>query len=47
MITVFVGDVHQYLAHCARLHDSFAQLVTEKNYKNIASGTWYCSLGDF
>jgi hypothetical protein len=47
MITVFVGDVHQYLADCARLHNSFAQLVTEKNYKNIASGTWYCSLGDF
>ena len=47
MITVFVGDVHQYLADCAQSHNSFAQLVTEKNYKNLASGTWYCSLGDF
>ena len=47
MITIFVGDVHQYLADRARLHDSAASLITEKNYKKISAGTWYCSIGDF
>ena len=47
MITVFVGDVHEYLAVIAQSQDPSAKLVTEKNYKKLASGTWYCSLGDF
>ena len=47
MITMFVGDVYQYLADRAQLHDSSAKLVTEKNYKKISAGTWYCSIGDF
>ena len=47
MITVFVGDVHEYLAVIAQSQDPTAKLVTEKNYKKLAAGTWYCSLGDF
>ena len=35
MITVFVGDVHEYLAVIAQSQDPTAKLVTEKNYKTF------------
>ena len=47
MITIFVGDVGQYLADCSQLYDSAAELITKKNYKKLSAGTWYCSIGDF
>jgi hypothetical protein len=46
MITVFVGDVNEYLANIALQHSSDAKLITAKNYKNIRAGTYYTSIGD-
>ena len=46
MITVFVGDVTEYLAAAAKQHDINASLITTKNYKKIRPGTYYTSIGD-
>jgi len=46
MITVFVGDVSEYLANIALQHSRDAKLITAKNYKNIRAGTYYTSMGD-
>jgi hypothetical protein len=47
MITFLVGDITDYLAAESKKIDRTAKLVTEKNYKNILSGTHYISIGDF
>ena len=46
MITLFVGDVGEYLAKIALQHSNSAKLITAKNYKNIRAGTYYTSIGD-
>jgi hypothetical protein len=46
MITVFVGDVTEYLAAAAKQHNINARLITIKNYKKIRPGTYYTSIGD-
>lgn len=46
MITLFVGDVGEYLANIAQQHNGDAKLITAKNYKNIRAGTYYTSIGD-
>jgi hypothetical protein len=45
-ITIFVGDVTEYLAKAAKQSDPSAILITNSNYKNLQSGTYYTSLGD-
>jgi hypothetical protein len=46
MITVYLGDVSEYLGQQAIAADPSACLITEKNYKDLRSGTYYTSLGD-
>jgi hypothetical protein len=46
MITLFVGDVTEYLSVTAKLHSTDAKLITTKNYKRIKAGTYYISIGD-
>jgi hypothetical protein len=46
MITLFVGDVTEYLSVTAKLHSPDAELITAKNYKRIKAGTYYTSIGD-
>lgn len=46
VITLFVGDVTEYLSVNAKRHDINARLITTKNYKKIRAGTYYTSLGD-
>ena len=46
MITVYLGDVSEYLSQQARADDPNSQLITQKNYKDLAPGTYYTSLGD-
>jgi hypothetical protein len=46
MITIYLGDVSDYLRQHAVLADPDAQLITGENYKNLKSGTYFTSLGD-
>jgi hypothetical protein len=46
MITIYLGDVSEYLKDLAQSQDVNAQLVTENNFKNLLPGTYYTSLGD-
>lgn len=46
MITIFVGDVSEYLGILAKATDPLAQLITKDNYQNLLPGTYYVSLGD-
>jgi hypothetical protein len=46
MITIYLGDITDYLRQHAVMSDSDAQLITEENYKNLESGTYFTSLGD-
>lgn len=46
MITIYLGDITDYLRQQAVMSDSDAQLITEGNYKNLESGTYFTSLGD-
>jgi hypothetical protein len=46
MITVYLGDVSEYLSQQARAADPDSQLITQQNYKDLAPGTYYTSLGD-
>lgn len=47
MITIFVGDVGEYLCIEAQRHTPTAQLITESSNKTLTPGTYYISLGDF
>ena len=46
MITLYLGDIHNYLAELACAADSNAKLITHKNVHNLTDGTYYTSLGD-
>lgn len=46
MITVYLGDVGEYLSVLCRLVDPDAVLITRNNFSNLAPGTYYTSLGD-
>jgi len=46
MITVYVGDVTEYLSAHARAADTTATLLTSDNVNNIPQGTYYTSIGD-
>jgi hypothetical protein len=46
-ITVYVGDVGEYLADIAKKSDPAATLVDSLNYQNLKAGTYYTSVGDF
>jgi hypothetical protein len=46
MITIYLGDVTDYLRDQAILSDPTAQLITIENYKNLGPGTYFTSLGD-
>ena len=45
-VTIFVGDVDSSLADRATAFDPRAQLIINNNYKKLAPGTYYTSLGD-
>lgn len=45
-ITVYVGDVGEYLEKQAHAADSTAILITNVNYSNLQPGTYYVSIGD-
>jgi hypothetical protein len=46
MITIYLGDVSDYLRQQAIESDPSAQLITVENYKNLNPGTYFTSLGD-
>ena len=46
MITIYLGDITDYLRQYAVMSDPDAQLITKENYKNLESGTYFTSLGD-
>lgn len=46
MITVYVGDVTEYLGVQARQSDSTARLIDSSNYSALTDGTYYTSIGD-
>jgi len=45
-VTVYVGDVDEYLANVAKTHNASAALVNSQNYLEVAQGTYYTSIGD-
>jgi hypothetical protein len=46
VITVYVGDITEYLGEQARQYDPCATLIDKKNYFNLNNGTYYVSIGD-
>ena len=46
MITIYVGDVTEYLSMIARKADPTATLLTDDLINDISPGTYYASLGD-
>jgi hypothetical protein len=46
MITIFVGDVGEYLSFQAKAFSPDATLIDFSNCSNLKSGTYYTSLGD-
>lgn len=46
MITIYLGDISEYLGNIAREQDSDASLVTEKDIDNLCDGIYYTSIGD-
>lgn len=46
MITIYLGDVTEYLAQVAKSADPRAQLINDSNWQNLKSGTYFTSLGD-
>lgn len=45
-VTIFVGDVGEYLADIAKKNDPLAALIDSKNYQKLKAGTYYTSVGD-
>jgi hypothetical protein len=45
-ITIFVGDVREYLADVAKKHDPLATSINSLNCQNLKSGTYYASIAD-
>jgi hypothetical protein len=46
MITVYVGDVGEYLSTLCHSVDPDAKLITHKNFANLVPGTYYTSIAD-
>jgi len=46
MITVYLGDVFEYLAKLACSIDPGAKLISTENYKNLSPGTYYTCIPD-
>lgn len=46
MITVYLGDVTEYLSHVAQAHDRNASLITDRDLDTISAGTYYTSVAD-
>lgn len=46
MITLYIGDVGEYLSRLCHAVDPNAKLITDKNFADLASGTYYTSLAD-
>jgi hypothetical protein len=46
MITVYLGDVFEYLAEFVCGIDPGAILITTENYKNLSPGIYYTCIGD-
>jgi hypothetical protein len=46
MITVYVGDVTEYLSTLCRSIDPGAKLLTQENFANLNPGTYYTSVAD-
>ena len=46
MITVYVGDVGEYLSILCHSVDPDAKLITDKNFANLTPGTYYTSVAD-
>jgi len=46
MITVYVGDVGEYLSTLCHSVDPYAKLITDKNFANLVPGTYYTSIAD-
>jgi hypothetical protein len=46
MITVYVGDIGEYLSILCQAVDPDAKLITDKNFANLAPGTYYTSVAD-
>lgn len=46
MITVYLGDSTPYLSRLVCDVDPTAKLITEANYKDISTGTYYTCIGD-
>lgn len=46
MITIYLGDVTEYLAQVATSADPRAQLINDSNWQNLKPGTYFTSLGD-
>lgn len=45
-IVIYLGDVGQYLCDVAQLHDPNARLITDGNFTNLSTGTYYTSIAD-
>ena len=46
MITVYVGDVDDYLATLCTSVDTKSKLITQENCTNLEAGTYYTSIAD-
>ena len=46
MITVYLGDVSEYLAIAAHSDDPNAKLITDSNCNDLIAGTYYTSIAD-
>jgi len=47
MITVYLGDVGEYLADLAIANHGSATLITQENFTNLSHGNYYTSIGEF
>lgn len=46
MITVYIGDVGEYLSTLCLLADPASKLITEENFTNLGQGTYYTSIAN-
>jgi hypothetical protein len=46
MITIYVGDVGEYLSKLSIAVDSNASLISQENFSNLSLGTYYTSIAD-
>jgi len=46
MITIYLGDIGEYLADLAIANHGNATLITQENFTNLPHGIYYTSIGD-